>query len=108
MILTEEDKIKYIEEFKLKEIFTIDDWEDQELDMPEDSVVLKMKAEVHKVCDFLILQIQKQVSNLQTQVQLYYNAWDTEDFENDHIEFMVVIMYEPLRVAGINIDNLII
>jgi hypothetical protein len=103
-----EEKIAQLEAYKLKERFILDDWEDREIESPSEEIVEKMRAEVLKFTDFLITQLTKDVSNFQTQVQLYFNAWDNEDFDHDQTEFIVEVEYEAMRIAGLKIEQLTI
>ncbi|WP_394995068.1 hypothetical protein [Emticicia sp.] len=103
-----QEKIEQLEAYKLKERFILDDWEDRELVPSSSSTVERMHKEVERFTDFLIRQLVANVSNLQTQVQLYFNEWDNEYFSQDETEYIVEIEYEAMRIVGLNIDKLII
>ena len=106
--MSNQERIEQLETYKLKERFILDDWEDREIESPSDEIVALMRAEVLKFTDFLIAQLAKNVSNFQTQVQLYFNAWDNEDFSHDQTEFIVEVEYEAMRIAGLKIEQLTI
>ena len=106
--MSNQERIEQLEAYKLKERFILDDWEDRELVPSSSSTVEQMHKEVERFADFLISQLTVEVSNLQTQVQLYFNAWDNEYFSQDETEYIVEIEYEAMRIAGINIDKLMI
>ncbi len=106
--MSNQERIEQLEAYKIKERFILDDWEDREIESPSDEIVTLMRAEVLKFTDFLIAQLAKNVSNFQTQVQLYFNAWDNEDFDHDQTEFIVEVEYEAMRIAGLKIEQLTI
>lgn len=106
--MSNQEKIEQLEAYKLKERFILDDWEDRELVPSSNSTIERMHKEVERFTDFLINQLTANVSNLQTQVQLYFNGWDNEYFSQDETEYIVEIEYEAMRIAGINIDKLMI
>ena len=106
--MSNQERIEQLEVYKLKERFILDDWEDRELVPSSNSTVERMHKEVERFTDFLINQLTANVSNLQTQVQLYFNGWDNEYFSQDETEYIVEIEYEAMRIAGINIDKLMI
>ncbi len=106
--MSNEEKIAQLEAYKLKERFILDDWEDRELPVPSEIIVALMRKEVLKFADFLISQLAVDVSNLQTQVQLYFNAWDNEYFDQDQTEFIVEMEFEAMRIAGLKIEQLMI
>ena len=106
--MSNQEKIEQLEAYKLRERFILDDWEDRELVPSSNSTIERMHKEVERFTDFLINQLAANVSNLQTQVQLYFNGWDNEYFSQDETEYIVEIEYEAMRIAGINIDKLMI
>ena len=106
--MSNQEKIEHLEVYKLKERFILDDWEDRELVPSSSSTVERMHKEVERFADFLIRQLAANVSNIQTQVQLYFNEWDNEYFSQDETEYIVEIEYEAMRIVGLNIDKLMI
>ena len=106
--MSNQERIEQLEAYRSKERFILDDWEDREIESPSDEIVALMRAEVLKFTDFLIAQLAKNVSNFQTQVQLYFNAWDNEEFDHDQTEFIVEVEYEAMRIAGLKIEQLTI
>ena len=106
--MTNQERIEQLEAYKLKERFILDDWEDREIEMPIPEIVQLMRLEVLKFADFLISQLKANVSNLQTQTQLYFNAWDNEFYDQDQTEFIVEVEYEAMRIAGVNGDKMMI
>jgi hypothetical protein len=106
--MSKEERIEQLEAYKLKERFTIDDWEDREVEMPIPEIVELMRLEVIKFANFLISQLKADVSNLQTQTQLYFNAWDNEFYDQDQTEFIVEVEYEAMRIAGVDGDKMMI
>ncbi|WP_435353584.1 hypothetical protein [Emticicia sp. SJ17W-69] len=106
--MSNQEKIEQLEAYKFRERFILDDWEDRELVPSSNSTIERMHKEVERFTDFLINQLAANVSNLQTQVQLYFNGWDNEYFSQDETEYIVEIEYEAMRIAGINIDKLMI
>lgn len=106
--MSNQERIEQLEAYKLKERFILDDWEDREVEMPIPEIVQLMRLEVLKFADFLISQLKANVSNLQTQTQLYFNAWDNEFYDQDQTEFIVEVEYEAMRIAGVNGDKMMI
>ena len=106
--MTKAEQIAHLEEFKLKDWFNLTEWEDRDLPWPGDDVVEQMRLEVLDFSNFLIVHLSKENVNIQAEAQKYFTDWDTEYFENDEIEFIVEIEYEAMRIAGLNIDALII
>jgi hypothetical protein len=106
--MSNQEKIEQLEAYKLKERFILDDWEDRELIPSSSSTVERMHKEVERFADFLINHLVANTTNLQTQVQLYFNGWDNEYFSQDETEYIVEIEYEAMRIAGLNIDKLMI
>lgn len=106
--MSNQERIEQLEAYKLKERFTLDDWEDREVEMPIPEIVELMRLEVIKFTNFLITQLKANVSNLQTQTQLYFNAWDNEFYDQDQTEFIVEVEYEAMRIAGVDGDKMMI
>ncbi len=106
--MSNQERIEQLEAYKLKERFILDDWEDREIEMPIPEIVELMRLEVLKFANFLIAQLKADVSNLQTQTQLYFNAWDNEFYDQDQTEFIVEVEYEAMRIAGVNGDKMMI
>ncbi len=106
--MTNQERIALLEEYKLKERFILDEWEDREAPWPGDDVVEQMKLEVLDFANFLIFHLKKEEENIQHAAQNYFKEWDTEYFENEEIEFIVEIEFEAMRHAGLNIEELII
>ncbi|GAB2624789.1 hypothetical protein GCM10027035_20480 [Emticicia sediminis] len=106
--MSNQERIEQLEAYKLKERFTLDDWEDREVEMPIPEIVELMRLEVIKFTNFLISQLKANVSNLQTQTQLYFNAWDNEFYDQDQTEFIVEVEYEAMRIAGVDGDKMMI
>jgi hypothetical protein len=106
--MSNQERIELLEAYKLKERFILDDWEDRELEMPIPEIVHLMRLEVLKFANFLISQLKIDVSNFQTQTQLYFNAWDNEFFDHDQTEFIVEMEYEAMRIAGVDGDKMVI
>lgn len=106
--MSNQERIEQLEAYKLKERFILDDWEDREVEMPIPEIVELMRLEVIKFTNFLISQLKANVSNLQTQTQLYFNAWDNELYDQDQTEFIVEVEYEAMRIAGVDGDKMMI
>ncbi len=106
--MEKEEKIEQLEVFKQKDKFKLEDWEDRELEMPPLDILLEMRQEVNRFADYLIEQLNNDVSNMQTKVQLYFNAWNNELFNQDQTEFIVEVEFEPMRIVGVNIEKLMI
>ena len=106
--MSNQERIELLEAYKLKERFMLDDWEDREIESPSQEIIELMRKEVLKFTNFLISQLTINVSNFQTQVQLYFNAWDNDDFDQDQTEFIVEVEYEAMRIAGLKIEQLTI
>jgi hypothetical protein len=106
--MSNQERIEQLEAYKLKERFILDDWEDREIESPSEEIIELMRKEVLKFADFLISQLIIDVSNFQTQTQLYFNAWDNEDFTHDQTEFIVEVEYEAMRIAGVDGDKMVI
>ncbi len=106
--MSKEEKIEQLELFKQKDKFKLDDWEDRDLEIPSLAIVLAMRQEVNRFADYLIAQLKADVTNMQTKVQLYFNAWDNDLFDQDQTEFIVEVEFEAMRIVGVNIDKLMI
>ena len=106
--MTNQERITYLREFKTKEWFILDEWEDRNLPWPGDDVVEQMYLEVQDFTNFLILNLEKETTDLQTETQKYFDDWDTEYFENEEVEFVVEINQIAMKIAGLNVDEIII
>ncbi len=106
--MSKEEKIEQLELFKQKDKFKLDDWEDRDLEIPSLAIILAMRQEVNRFADYLIAQLKADVTNMQTKVQLYFNAWDNDLFDQDQTEFIVEVEFEAMRIVGVNIDKLMI
>jgi hypothetical protein len=108
MNITTEERIAHLEDFKTKDWLILDEWEDRDLKWPGDDVVEQMRLEIQDFTNFLIIHLQKEGINLQTETQKYYDNWDTEYFENEEVEFIVEIELIAMKIAGLNVDEIII
>jgi hypothetical protein len=108
MNITTEERIAHLEDFKTKDWLILDEWEDRDLKWPGDDVVEQMRLEIQDFTNFLIIHLQKEGINLQTETQKYYDNWDTEYFENEEVEFIVEIELIAMKIAGLNVDEVII
>ena len=106
--LDKERKLELFQAFLEKDWFKLDVWEDQNIDWPGDAVIRRMENEVHTFMAFIMEKVQKNSINLFDDIQEYFNAWDTEEFENEQVELIVEALYEPMVIAGIDIDEVII
>ena len=106
--MTNQERITYLIDFKTKEWFILDEWEDRDLPWPGDDVVEQMYLEVQDFTNFLILNLEKDTTDLQTETQKYFDEWDTEYFENEEVEFVVEINQIAMKIAGLNVDEIII
>jgi hypothetical protein len=97
-----------LEDFKTKDWLILDEWEDRDLTWPGDDVVEQMRLEIQDFTNFLIIHLQKEGINLQVETQKYYDNWDTEYFENEEVEFIVEIELIAMKIAGLNVDEVII
>ena len=87
--MTNLERIALLEDFKLRNWFILDEWEDRELPWPGDDVVEQMHLEVLDFSNFLIVHLKKEEINLQIEAQKYFDKWDVEYFEQDEIEFII-------------------
>jgi hypothetical protein len=108
MNISTEERIAHLEDFKTKDWLILDEWEDRDLTWPGDDVVEQMRLEIQDFTNFLIIHLQKEGINLQVETQKYYDNWDTEDFENEEVEFIVEIELIAMKIAGLNVDEVII
>lgn len=108
MNITTEERIAHLEDFKTKDWLILDEWEDRDLKWPGDDVVEQMRLEIQDFTNFLIIHLQKEGINLQVETQKYYDNWDTEYFENEEVEFIVEIELIAMKIAGLNVDEVII
>ena len=106
--LDKDRKLELFQAFLEKDWFKLDVWEDQNVDWPGDAVIRKMENEVRTFMTFIIDRVQQNSSNLFDEIQEYFNEWDTEEFENEQVELIVEALYEPMVIAGIDIDEVII
>lgn len=106
--LDKERKLELFEVFLQKDWFKLDVWEDQEVDWPGDAVIQRMENEVRTFMAYIIERVEQDSLTLFDDVQGYFNEWDTEDFENEQVELIVEALYEPMVIAGIDIDEVII
>lgn len=102
------DLIAQLEEYKRKERFMLDDWEDREVEPSDESVIEQMRQEVVRFVDFLIDRLAANTANLHGQVETYFKEWDNENFNHDETEFIVETEYEAMRIAGLKIDDLLL
>ena len=107
-MLKNHERIAQLEACKQKEYFILDHWEDREVAQSSEVVVGLMRKEVKRFIDFLIERITADSTNLQAEAQAYFDEWDNEDFNQDETEFIVEVEFEAMRIAGINIDHLLI
>ena len=108
MTISSEERIQLLEEFKTKDWLILDEWEDRDLLWPGDDVVEQMRLEIQDFTNFLIIHLKKEGVDLQAETQKYYDNWDTEYFENEEVEFIVEISQIAMRIAGLNVDEIII
>lgn len=108
MTISSEERIQLLEEFKTKDWLILDEWEDRDLLWPGDDVVEQMRLEIQDFTNFLIIHLKKEGIDLQVETQKYYDNWDTEYFENEEIEFIVEISQIAMKIAGLNVDEIII
>jgi hypothetical protein len=108
MNISTEERITHLEDFKTKDWLILDEWEDRDLTWPGDDVVEQMRLEIQDFTNFLIIHLQKEGINLQVETQKYYDNWDTEYFENEEVEFIVEIELIAMKIAGLNVDEVII
>ncbi|CAN1570003.1 hypothetical protein MCERE19_03142 [Spirosomataceae bacterium] len=108
MNISTEERIAHLEDFKTKDWLILDEWEDRDLTWPGDDVVEQMRLEIQDFTNFLIIHLQKEGINLQVETQKYYDNWDTEYFENEEVEFIVEIELIAMKIAGLNVDEVII
>jgi len=102
------ERIAQLEACKHKEQFILDHWEDREIEQSSEAVIGLMRKEVARFINFLIERIAANTTNLQAEAQTYFDDWDNEDFNQDETEFIVEVEFEAMRIAGINIDHLLI
>ena len=103
-----QERIAQLEAYKLKPRFILDHWEDREVESSSDDMIDLMHKEVARFTNFLIERLTANTTNLQAEVQTFFNDWDNEDFTNEETEFIVEVEYEAMRIAGIKIDDLLI
>jgi hypothetical protein len=103
-----QERIRLLEDFKTKEWFILDEWEDRELDWPGDEVVEQMRLEVLDFTNFLISRLRQNSLHLQKEAQQYFTDWEIDYFEQEEVEFIVDTEFEAMRLAGLNIEKLII
>lgn len=108
MSITTEERITHLEDFKTKDWLILDEWEDRDLKWPGDDVVEQMRLEILDFTNFLIIHLKKEGIDLQAETQKYYTDWDTEYFKNEEVEFIVEIEIIAMKIAGINVDEIII
>lgn len=108
MTISSEERIQLLEEFKTKDWLILDEWEDRDLSWPGDNVVEQMSLEIQDFTNFLIIHLKKEGIDLQVETQKYYDNWDTEYFENEEVEFIVEISQIAMKIAGLNVDEIII
>lgn len=108
MNISTEERIAHLEDFKTKDWLILDEWEDRDLTWPGDDVVEQMRLEIQDFTNFLIIHLQKEGIDLQVETQKYYDNWDTEYFENEEVEFIVEIELIAMKIAGLNVDEVII
>ncbi|TAG23232.1 MAG: hypothetical protein EAZ32_16020 [Cytophagia bacterium] len=106
--MTNQERIAQLEAYKIKDRFTLPDWEDREVEQSSKAKIAQMKKEVLRFTNFLMQQLTANVADLQTQAQQFFNDWDNEEFTQDETEFIVEVEYEAMRIAGIKIDDLLI
>ncbi|AEI51993.1 hypothetical protein [Runella slithyformis] len=100
--------IAQLEEYKRKERFMLDHWEDREVEPSHEFVIEQMRREVIRFTDFLIDRLAANASDLHEQVERYFKEWDNDNFNYDETEFIVETEYEAMRMVGLNIDDLLL
>jgi hypothetical protein len=100
--------IDQLEEYKRKERFLLDHWEDREVEPSDDRIIEQMRKEVLRFADFLIKCLEVDTLDLHRQVEMYFKEWDNENFNHDETEFIVETEYEAMRIVGLKIDDLLL
>lgn len=100
--------IAQLEEYKRKERFILDHWEDREVEPSGERVIEQMRTEVLRFTDFLISRVSSNATDLHEQVEMYFKEWDNENFNHDETEFIVETEYEAMRIVGLKIDDLLL
>lgn len=103
-----QDLIAQLEEFKQKERFILDHWEDREVEPSDETVIEQMRNEVLQFADFLISLLLSNAKDLHAQVEMYFKEWNNENFNHDETEFIVETEYEAMRIVGLKIDDLLL
>lgn len=102
------EKIKLLEELKIKNFFNLDAFEDREYTYPGKEVVNQMQLEILDFTNFLIIQLKNQENNLKEKIRGYFQDWDTEYFDQEEIEFIMEINEYAIGIAGVNPDEIIV
>jgi hypothetical protein len=55
-----------------------------------------------------MVQIDKNATDLKEQTEQFFKDWNNEDFNQDETEFMIEVEYEAMRLAGLDVDELMI
>ncbi|MCP9770579.1 hypothetical protein EGI22_21945 [Lacihabitans sp. LS3-19] len=106
--MTKLERLTLLEEFKTKDWFILDEWEDRELTYPGEDVVKEMKEEVLYFTNFLMVHLDKNTPDLKDQTEQFFKDWNNEDFDQDQSEFIIEVEYEAMRLAGLDVDELMI
>lgn len=106
--MTKLERLTLLEEFKTKDWFSLDEWEDKQLSFPGEEVVLEMKEEVLYFTNFLMILIDKDTPDLKPQTEQFFKDWNNEDINQDHSEFIIEVEYVAMRLAGLDVDELMI
>jgi hypothetical protein len=107
-MLTILEKIAILEDFKTKDWFILDAWEDRDMAWPGNEVVEQMRLELLDFTNFLIVHLQKENQDISSETQKYYDNWETDYFESEEIEFIVEIQRLAMKIAGIDENQIII
>ncbi|WNJ17117.1 DUF4844 domain-containing protein [Pontibacter sp. G13] len=88
--------------------FPLAEWSNRGLNPSSPEVISRMNEEVDKLIDLILSKINEQPSNLLEEVQKFFDDWDNFDFDTEESEYIVDVMCEPLLLAGVDVQSLII
>lgn len=104
----EKDVIKQLQQFKLKDKFPIEDWDNRGLIPSPVDVRDKMNQEINKFIDFVVNRLKNDSVSMTDEIQTYLDEWDSYDFDTEETEYVVDTMCEVMRMVDVDINDILI
>ena len=102
------DTIKTLEELKLKNRFSKEDWKLRGLIPSPKEIIREMKDEVNKFISFLIELIRQQEEITEETIQNYFDEWDSYHLDTEETEYVADEMSEIMTMLGLEHEGVVI